>query len=181
MNNYWIIPSNEVRHESSEHHGAASEQNPLIKLDPGLFIWTIITFLLLLTILKKFAWKPLLEILDERQKSIEDSLDAAEKARQELENINKESDAIERELILKQLLFLRQDVNDLKQLFAAKMGNSENNIQPTNNSLFVAYSISYNIELILPTNYNVYFFNYKNKKLDNALKIERKTDLKLNN
>ena len=51
--------------------------------------------------------------------------------------INKESDAIERELILKQLLFLRQDVNDLKQLFAAKMGNSENNIQPTNNSLFV--------------------------------------------
>ena len=94
MNNYWIIPRNEVRHESSEHHGAASEQNPLIKLDPGLFIWTIITFLLLLTILKKFAWKPLLEILDERQKSIEDSLDAAEKARQELENINKESDAI---------------------------------------------------------------------------------------
>lgn len=51
--------------------------------------------------------------------------------------INKESDAIERELILKQLLFLRQDVNELKQLFAAKMGDSANNIQPTNNSLFV--------------------------------------------
>ena len=51
--------------------------------------------------------------------------------------INKESDAIERELILKQLLFLRQDVNELKQLFAAKMGDSTNNIQPTNNSLFV--------------------------------------------
>ena len=51
--------------------------------------------------------------------------------------INKESDAIERELILKQLLFLRQDVNELKQLFVAKMGNSTNNIQPTNNSLFV--------------------------------------------
>ena len=51
--------------------------------------------------------------------------------------INKESDAIERELILKQLLFLRQDVNELKQLFAAKMGDSASNIQPTNNSLFV--------------------------------------------
>ena len=51
--------------------------------------------------------------------------------------INKESDAIERELILKQLLFLRQDVNDLKQLFNVKMGDSTNNIQPTNNSLFV--------------------------------------------
>ena len=51
--------------------------------------------------------------------------------------VNKESDTIERELILKQLLFLRQDVNDLKQLFAARMGDSGNNIQSTNNSLFV--------------------------------------------
>ncbi|OUW11166.1 MAG: hypothetical protein CBD26_03175 [Candidatus Pelagibacter sp. TMED166] len=51
--------------------------------------------------------------------------------------VNKESDTIERELILKQLLFLRQDVNDLKQLFATRMGDSGNNIQSTNNSLFV--------------------------------------------
>ena len=84
-------------HESTvtlnkEDHG--NKPNPLVQLDPGLFIWTIITFLILLSVLAKFAWKPLLEILDERQKSIEDSLDAAEKARQELENINKESDAI---------------------------------------------------------------------------------------
>ena len=52
--------------------------------------------------------------------------------------INKESDTIERELILKQLLFLRQDVNELKQMFkVGTMGNSSNDIQPTNNSLFV--------------------------------------------
>jgi len=51
--------------------------------------------------------------------------------------VNKDSDAIERELILKQLLFLRQDVNELKQLFAAKNSDGISNVQPTNSSLFV--------------------------------------------
>tara|TARA_Y100001970_G_scaffold40401_1_gene49739 strand:+ start:2516 stop:3715 length:1200 start_codon:yes stop_codon:yes gene_type:complete len=51
--------------------------------------------------------------------------------------VNKDSDTIERELILKQLLFLRQDVNELKQLFATKTSDGLKNIQPTNNSLFV--------------------------------------------
>ena len=94
MNHYWSIPGDEVLHESTESHGASSEQNPLVQLDPGLFIWTILTFLLLLMVLAKFAWKPLLEMLDERQKSIDDSLLSAEKARLELAGINKESEAI---------------------------------------------------------------------------------------
>ena len=94
MNHYWSIPDDEVLHESTEAHGASSEQNPLVKLDPGLFIWTILTFLLLLMVLAKFAWKPLLAMLDERQKSIDDSLLSAEKARQELEGINQKSEAI---------------------------------------------------------------------------------------
>ena len=51
--------------------------------------------------------------------------------------VNKESDTIERELILKQLLFLRQDVNELKQMFKIGKGQTLNDIQPTNNSLFV--------------------------------------------
>ena len=94
MNQYWTIPGDNVLHESTSAHGAQSEQNPLVKLDPGLFIWTILTFVLLLTVLAKFAWKPLLLMLDERNKSIEESLLSAEKARKELENINQESKAI---------------------------------------------------------------------------------------
>ena len=74
MDHYWSIPGDEVLHESTGAHGTSSEQNPLVKLDPGLFIWTILTFLLLLMALAKFAWKPLLAMLDERQKKIEDSL-----------------------------------------------------------------------------------------------------------
>ncbi|PYR75446.1 MAG: hypothetical protein DMF87_20510 [Acidobacteria bacterium] len=65
--------------------------NPLVQPDPGLYIWTIITFLVLLALLAKFAWKPLLEALDNRQQSIRQALDDARKAKQELEAIHAES------------------------------------------------------------------------------------------
>ena len=65
--------------------------NPLVQPDPGLFIWTIVTFLVLLALLAKFAWRPLLEALDKRQESIRKSLDDAQRARQELEQIHLES------------------------------------------------------------------------------------------
>jgi F-type H+-transporting ATPase subunit b len=65
--------------------------NPLVQPDPGLFIWTILTFLVLLTLLAKFAWRPLLEALDRRQSAIRKSLDDAQQARLELERLNQES------------------------------------------------------------------------------------------
>ena len=65
--------------------------NPLVQLDPGLFIWTIVTFLVLLTLLAKFAWGPLLAALDARQSLIRKSLDDALQARQELERLNAEA------------------------------------------------------------------------------------------
>ena len=68
--------------------------NPLVQPDPGLFIWTIITFLGLLFALKKLAWGPLLSALESRQNEIRTSLDNAQKARQELERLNQESTAI---------------------------------------------------------------------------------------
>ena len=66
----------------------------LVKLDPGLFIWTIITFLVLFTVLAKYAWKPLIKMLDDRENMIRSSLDDAEKAKLELERLNQESAAI---------------------------------------------------------------------------------------
>ncbi|MCH7763236.1 MAG: F0F1 ATP synthase subunit B [Candidatus Marinimicrobia bacterium] len=68
--------------------------NPLVQLDPGLFIWTILTFLLLLFVLAKFAWKPLLKMLKEREELIRSSLEDAEKAKEELERLNSEGAAI---------------------------------------------------------------------------------------
>ena len=68
--------------------------NPLVQLDPGLFVWTIITFLILLGLLSKFAWKPLLNILDKRENEIAKSLEDAEKARIELDRLTSEGDEI---------------------------------------------------------------------------------------
>lgn len=65
--------------------------NPLLQPDPGLFVWTILTFLLLLTLLAKFAWGPLLQALEIRQQGIRQALDDAEKAKQELERLGQES------------------------------------------------------------------------------------------
>jgi F-type H+-transporting ATPase subunit b len=65
--------------------------NPLVQPDPGLFIWTILTFLTLLVLLAKFAWRPLLQALDSRQETIRKSLDDAERARHELEKLQAES------------------------------------------------------------------------------------------
>ena len=55
--------------------------NPLVQPDPGLFIWTILTFLVLLWALAKFAWRPLLAALEERQQTIRKSLDDANRRR----------------------------------------------------------------------------------------------------
>ena len=68
--------------------------NPLVQLEPGLFIWTIAVFVILLALLKKFAWGPLLAALDERQESIRKSLDDADQTHRELERIQQESEAI---------------------------------------------------------------------------------------
>lgn len=65
--------------------------NPLVQPDPGLFIWTIITFLALVFLLAKFAWRPLLEALDSRQQGIRKALDDAQTAKQELEKLEQQS------------------------------------------------------------------------------------------
>jgi F-type H+-transporting ATPase subunit b len=70
--------------------------NPLVQPDPGLFIWTIATFLVLVGLLARFAWKPLLKALDERQTSIRKSLEDALSARNELERLQSESAEIVR-------------------------------------------------------------------------------------
>ena len=68
--------------------------NPLVQLDPGLFVWTILTFLVLLGVLAKFAWNPLLKMLQDRENLIRSSLDDAEKAQMELARLNSEREDI---------------------------------------------------------------------------------------
>ena len=94
MDQFRGFPGGEDLHESTEAHGGANAPNPLVQLDPGLFIWTILTFLILFFVLSKFAWRPLLKALESRENTIKSSLDDAEKAKQELESLNAETETI---------------------------------------------------------------------------------------
>lgn len=63
----------------------------MLNPNPGLILWTIITFVCLAIILRSLAWKPLMEALRKREASVKDSIDRAEQAKQEAERILEEN------------------------------------------------------------------------------------------
>ncbi len=60
-------------------------ESALLRFEPGLMIWTIIIFAVLLAVLRKIAWKPLLAALDEREQNIKEALEQAQKTQRETE------------------------------------------------------------------------------------------------
>ncbi len=65
----------------------------LVSVSPGLIFWTVITFVILLIVLKKVAWKPILTALDQRESAIRESLEKAEKAKEEAQKVLDENQA----------------------------------------------------------------------------------------
>ena len=63
----------------------------------GLFVWQTLLFVALLLLLKKFAWKPILDAVNERETSIKESLSAAEKARDDMEAVQADNKRILKE------------------------------------------------------------------------------------
>jgi F-type H+-transporting ATPase subunit b len=66
----------------------------MLSIEPGLLIWTIITFIALVFVLRKVAWKPLLTALEQRESSIRDALDDAQRARREAQDLLAENQRI---------------------------------------------------------------------------------------
>jgi len=66
----------------------------LIKPEIGLIFWTGVSFLLLLVLLRKFAWKPILGAVEARDEKIKEALDAAEQARKEISNLVSENEKL---------------------------------------------------------------------------------------
>jgi len=88
----------------------------LLTPDPGLVIWTGITFIILVFILKKYAWRPILHAIRVREHTIKYALDSAEKAKQEAENIEKlkkqaiEEAALERDKLIAEARELKDKI-----------------------------------------------------------------------
>jgi len=87
----------------------------------GLFFWQLLLFIVLLLVLRKYAWKPILGAVEEREQSIEDSLASAEKAREEMQRLQSDNERIlaearaERDAILKEAREIKDKmINDAK-------------------------------------------------------------------
>lgn len=94
----------------------------LLQPDFGLFFWTTISFLLLLFILRKYAWGPITEALKDREMSIEKALRSADQARLEMENLQADNTRIlneakeERNEILKAAKSVKEEIiNEAKE------------------------------------------------------------------
>lgn len=72
---------------------AAESGNALLQFEPGLMIWTVVTFAVTFIALLLIAWKPLLKALDERERRIRESLEKAELAKAEAERAIAENQA----------------------------------------------------------------------------------------
>jgi len=66
----------------------------LLNPDPGLFVWTLVAFLIFFFLLKKFAWGPILDSLNERESNIAESIATAEKVKKDMANMQAENEQL---------------------------------------------------------------------------------------
>jgi F-type H+-transporting ATPase subunit b len=103
----------------------------LVYPEIGLVFWTTVSFLILLVLLRKFAWKPILEAINERERSITDALSKAEAAKEEMSRLVGENEDLlkqaraERDEILKEARMLKDKIvgeaKDVAQAEGARM------------------------------------------------------------
>ena len=63
----------------------------------GLFFWQTIIFVILIFLLKKFAWSPILKAVNDREQGIKDALDSAEAAKKEMQSLQADNEKIMKE------------------------------------------------------------------------------------
>ena len=84
----------------------------------GLFFWQSLIFIGLIFLLKKYAWKPILNAVDERDNSIKKAISSAENARKEMETLKEDNSRIlkeariEREKLLKEAKKTKEELID---------------------------------------------------------------------
>ena len=88
----------------------------LVMPNPGTIFWMLIIFGIVLFVLRKFAWKPILNALSEREESISTALNSAEFARKEVEGLKADNDKIivearrEKDIILKEAKEIKEKI-----------------------------------------------------------------------
>ncbi|TXD49910.1 F0F1 ATP synthase subunit B [Polaribacter sp. IC073] len=107
---------------------------------PGLFFMQLVILIILLFLMKKFAWKPILNSLEERETGIEDALKAAENARKEMQNLQADNDRLikearaERDAMMKEAREIKDSIiseakEDAKEVTSALIEKAQASIQ----------------------------------------------------
>ncbi len=94
----------------------------LVTPDVGLLFWTFISFAILFFILKKFAWKPIVKTVNDRENSIKEALASAEAAKREMQNLTADNEKllkearVERDVMMKEARELKTKlITDAKE------------------------------------------------------------------
>ncbi|MEY3500614.1 MAG: hypothetical protein RL308_2283 [Bacteroidota bacterium] len=88
----------------------------------GLFIWQVLIFVGLIFLLKKFAWKPILDAVNEREDGIKNALQSAENARKEMQNLQADNQRVLQEARLERDNMLK-DAREMKEKMVADAKN----------------------------------------------------------
>ena len=88
----------------------------------GLFVWQVLIFVGLIFLLKKFAWKPILDAVNDREEGIKNALLSAENARKEMQNLQADNQRILQEARLERDNMLK-DAREIKEKMVADAKN----------------------------------------------------------
>jgi F-type H+-transporting ATPase subunit b len=88
----------------------------------GLFIWQVLIFVGLIFLLKKFAWKPILDAVNDREEGIKNALESAENARKEMQNLQADNQRILQEARLERDTMLKE-AREIKEKMVADAKN----------------------------------------------------------
>jgi F-type H+-transporting ATPase subunit b len=86
----------------------------LVSPNPGTIFWMLLIFSIVFYILKRFAWKPILNALKEREKSIRDALNSADLARKQMSDLKADQEALRAQTLREKEQILK-DARDIKE------------------------------------------------------------------
>ncbi len=112
----------------------------LVKPEFGLIFWMSVTFLIVFFLMKKFAWGPILKMIQEREESIESALNSAQKAKEEMAELQNNNEKLlaearlEKDKMLKEAREIKETmINDAKEAAQKEaqriMAEARNSIQ----------------------------------------------------
>lgn len=97
----------------------------MLELQYGVVIWTTIAFLIVVLILGKYGWKPVMKAIKDREDTIKDALESAEKAREEMQKLNASNDELLREARIQRDQLLKE-ARETKEKIVAEAKNTAN-------------------------------------------------------